>query len=51
MNAALIAALVVAFFLNPLTVFILALLSIWAAKHGILTLRKPPRPPAPKDQP
>jgi hypothetical protein len=48
-SAALIAALIVAFILNPLSVLGITALAIWAARRGVLTLRKPPRPAAPKE--
>jgi hypothetical protein len=43
------AALIILAVLNPLSATVCVGLGVWAAKHGILTIRRPPRPPAPKE--
>jgi hypothetical protein len=45
------AALLIALLVNPLTVLACVAVGFWAARTGVLTIRRPPRRPAPKEPP
>jgi hypothetical protein len=45
------AAVLIVVIVNPLTVLACVSLGFWAARTGVLTIRRPPRRPAPKEPP